>query len=335
MGVNGVSRPHVVWLSWFGHRRTESLCQEWGIPLEIIPDGRLRGVARRVLQIWRTFLRLFRAREAIVFVQNPSLGLTCVACAVRMVRRNFKLVVDAHNEAIRPFNRRGAWIKHLTAWLVRTADATVVTNEELSWDVLSLGGRPIVLPDPLPMLPRRRDQCDIQYRAVDNSVFVVATYAPDEPIDSILCAAAGLRDEATFVFSGNYLKLQRHLISQVPANVRFMGFLSEDEFVAQMSSAVCVLDLTLKTDCLVCGAYEALALGQPAVLSDSPAAHRLFGSVFELVDNTPRSIVQAIRRIFASRLDYQNRSREGAIAYRRTWNSYARAAEVRLFGSEA
>src|SRR5690606_17758823 len=40
-----------------------------------------------------------------------------------------------------------------------------------------------------------------------------------------------------------------------------------------------VLDLTLKPNCLVCGAYEALAAHRPMVLSDNPATVDLFGKV--------------------------------------------------------
>ena len=40
-----------------------------------------------------------------------------------------------------------------------------------------------------------------------------------------------------------------------------------------------MLDLTLKPNCLVCGAYEALALQKPMVLTGNPATRDLFERV--------------------------------------------------------
>ena len=107
------SPQRAVWLTWFPHRRTESICGEWGVPIETFSGGARRGVLRRVIQIWATFWRMAWAKEKIVFVQNPSLGLAIVACVVKPMKK-YRLVVDAHNEGVRPFNRQGWFIRHLT-----------------------------------------------------------------------------------------------------------------------------------------------------------------------------------------------------------------------------
>jgi hypothetical protein len=48
-------------------------------------------------------------------------------------------------------------------------------------------------------------------------------------------------------------------------------------------------------NCLVCGAYEALAVGTPLVLSANAAAIELFSEVARFADNSSASIARAIR----------------------------------------
>jgi hypothetical protein len=51
-----------------------------------------------------------------------------------------------------------------------------------------------------------------------------------------------------------------------------------------------VVDLTLKPDCWVCGAYDAVAVGRPTLLSHNPAGVELFGDRALFTDNTAGSI---------------------------------------------
>lgn len=312
------SLQRAVWLTWFPHRRTESICSEWGVPIETYSGGGRRGVTRRVAQIWATFWRLVRADEHIVFVQNPSLGLTVVACVVKRIRK-FRLVVDAHNEGVRPFNRRGWFIRLLTDWLLRTPEFTIVTNEALAEDVRSAGGCPIVLPDPLPNLGVPIDSVGANVAPSGPYVFVVATFALDEPINEIIEAARQLDSVTSFVFSGDYRKANQCILREKPRNVVFPGFLREEDFVRLMAEAVCVVDLTLKSDCLVCGAYEALSLGQPAILSYSEAARYLFSEGFEFVDNSANGITDAILRIVQDRGEYRRAVLRAAHRYKGIW----------------
>ena len=324
-------KPQAVWISWFWHRRTHSLCTKWRLPLEIVDDGGFAGWRRRVVQILRTAARLLSASEEVVFVQNPSLGLTVVACVIRRIKR-FRLVVDAHNEGINPFNRQGQWVRLLTRWLIRSADVTIVTNEELAGVVNTAGGRAVVLPDPLPDLSRESAATSQSDRSQKASVFVIATYSADEPITEILSAAERFKDQIQFVFSGNPGRWKETEKRHLPPNVTLAGFLEERDFVRHIEQAICVVDLSMKPDCLVCGAYEALALGRPAVLTDSPSARRLFPNGFEFVDNTASSIADAIKKIaenpeYAAEAVVETRER-----YSRLWSEYCKEAHVVIFG---
>jgi glycosyltransferase involved in cell wall biosynthesis len=237
----------------------------------------------------KTLGLLKRSRPKILFVQNPSLALTVLAVLSRPLFR-YSLVVDAHNEGIRPFDRPYAPIRWVTRRLLKAADVTIVTNEALAEDVHAAGGRPLVLPDRLPVAPEstRTSNSDTP------EVAVIATYRRDEPIAAIMAAAATMPD-IRFAFSGPSERY-RGAPDSVPPNVRLTGFLQDPDYWRLLAQATVVCDLTLKPDCLVCGAYEALALGKPMVLSDNPATRDIFETAAVLTGSSPDEIAKAMRR---------------------------------------
>ena len=185
----------MLWISWNFHRRTVGLCEAWGIPLKVLrrsPQAPLRWVklTLETVQLLRTH------RPEILFVQNPSLVLTVLAVLCRRVF-GYALVVDAHNEGVRPFDRPYAPVPWITRRLLKSADLTIVTNDALAEDVLAAGGCPVVLSDRLPEIPEMTASPGVD--APD--VAVIATYRPDEPIDAIMAAAATM-PHVRFAFSG-------------------------------------------------------------------------------------------------------------------------------------
>jgi hypothetical protein len=58
--------------------------------------------------------------------------------------------------------------------------------------------------------------------------------------------------------------------------------------------------VTLMPDCLVCGAYESLAVGAPMVLSDIPAARRLFDGAAIFAEPDGVGIARAITSLDGS-----------------------------------
>jgi glycosyltransferase involved in cell wall biosynthesis len=85
--------------------------------------------------------------------------------------------------------------------------------------------------------------------------------------------------------------------------VRFTGFLQEEEYWGLLRSADGIVDLTLMADCLVCGAYEALAAGKPMLLSDNLASRELFGNAALYTDNTAPAIRAGLAAMQAQRAE--------------------------------
>ena len=316
--LSSAPRGHVsaLWVSWNDHRRTTGLCAAWDVPVHIVRSNR-RGLGQWVGRSISTLGLLQRTRPQILFVQNPSLALTVLATLTRRVF-GYYLVVDAHNEGVRPYARPGRVVRWVTRRLLRSADATIVTNDALAKDVHDAGGRALVLPDSLPEpdLPGRPASKD-----EENLVVIISSFMSDEPVAAIVSAAAMLPD-LQFAFTGDARRLRRHDL-ELPPNVRLTGYLTERAFWKLLSRAAVVCDLTLKPDCLVCGAYEALALGKPMVLSDNPATREIFGPAAILTSGEADDIARAVRTAIEQRDRLEVHARRLRQEYGTPWHAHA------------
>jgi glycosyltransferase involved in cell wall biosynthesis len=291
-------RGGVLALSWFEHRRMRGLCTGLGLELVVLSSA-ARGARRYLLLSARTLGLLLRRRPAVLVVQNPSLVLAALSLAARWLF-GYRLVVDAHNEAVTPFVNRQRTLVAVSRWVLRRADLTLVTNAQLADIVRARGGTAFVLPDRIPAAPAAaartlRDRFN---------VVLIATFAPDEPVGAIFEAVSGL--DVDLYVTGNNRRLAPAFAAAVPGNVVFTGFLAEADYWGLLRSADAILDLTSMPDCLVCGAYEALAVGKPMVLSGNQASRELFGAAAVFTDNSPGDIRRALQQVRQGRAQLQS-----------------------------
>jgi glycosyltransferase involved in cell wall biosynthesis len=296
--------PAILAITWFSHRRTENICARFGWKYVVLETSS-RGLLRYLRLAPRTIMAVARSRPAILIVQNPSLVLAFLTVLIRPVFA-FKLVVDAHNEAVQPYLTTSKALRWLARQCLRRADITIVTNTALANEVVRAGGRPFVLPDPLPKPPDTH--VDGQRRA-KLEVVVISTFAPDEPLEEIFEAARQMTEVARFRVTGNLARLPDDLSDQAPPNVVFTGFLPEPAYWALLRGSDVVMDLTKMPDCLVCGAYEAIAVMKPVVLTDSEPARAWFGDAATYVRNDARHIARALNRLATnSTTDWESRA---------------------------
>ena len=284
-------------------------------------QARFTGPPRWIELALKTIRLLVTVRPTTLFVQNPSLALTTLVVTLRPLFRYF-LVVDAHNEGVRPFDRPYAFVRWLTRRMLRSANLTIVTNDALATDVRDAGGRSVTLPDRLPVIPEAEPSKPPGYQTPD--VAVVATFRKDEPIDAIIAAASKMPD-VHFAMSGP-ADHYRGEPDSVPANVELTGFLPEPDYWRLLALSTVVCDLTLKPDCLVCGAFEALAAGKPMVLSDNPATRDIFEPAAVLTGSKPVEIESAIRRALADHERLEAGARALQDSFRQRWQKEADAA---------
>lgn len=313
--------PHTLAVTWEQHRRTRELCSWLGMPLHEVTFNATR--LKRYAKLGKQTLRLLSERKPkVVYVQNPSLILATLVLAARPFLGRYKVVMDAHNEAVAPFTHAYWPITSLTRHALRAADVTIVTNAALADQVRRIGGNPHVLPDRLPtppFAPTAPLRLDGPLR-----VMVVATYAADEPIAEIIEAARLLGDQFQFSITGRETKLPAEQRARLPANVRQTGFLSEEAYWELMRDSHIVLDFTLKPNCLVCGAYESLAVLRPMVLTGNPATVDLFGKVaVTTTDHDAKAIAECLQRARAQLAELNDSVMNERPRFEQRWHEHA------------
>lgn len=278
-------------LTWMDQRRTQELCAGLNLELVVLKTS-WRGPLRYLVLGMRTVVLLARRRARVLVVQNPSLILATLAVLLRGFL-GYRLIVDAHNEAVEPYLNKQRWIRSLSRWVIRESDLTIVSNRHLAALVEGWGGRSFTLPDRVPTPPPGMGHT-LEGRF---NVVLIATHAADEPIAQVFEAVRGT--DVQLYVTGNPRRLSPQLASELPPNVRLTGFLPDAEYWALLRSADGIIDLTLMEDCLVSGAYEALAVGTPMLLSKNRASVELFGEAATFTDNTALDIRAALEALRA------------------------------------
>jgi hypothetical protein len=308
-----------VFLTWIEHRRTREICSRLRLELaEIITKQ--RGLPRYAKLGWQTIRFLARRRPKLLIVQSPSIVLATLAVMLRP-SLGYVLVFDAHNEAVEPHLHPSATIRSLSYWLLRKANAVIVTNEALARVVRSHGGMPIVLTDPIPEAPPT-EKAGLQGPI---SIVLISTFAGDEPFETVVAAARRLASDAHFYVTGNPARLTEQQRAEIPPNMTLTGFLAEQDYWNLLSSCDSIMDLTTMDNCLVCGAYEAIAVDKPLILSANAASVETFHGFGEFTDNTEAGIVDAVLRFKSRRTEIEGTFPRRKAEFERQWSGQAEA----------
>jgi glycosyltransferase involved in cell wall biosynthesis len=314
----GRHNSFVLAIAWERHRRMDEMCVALGLSLVVLESRR-----RRLVRYWelacRTLQELRRVRPRVLFVQNPSIMLAALAVILRPWF-GYRLVIDAHNEAVRPHIHDTGLVRYLSRQLLRAADLTIVTNAELAKIVIGAGGRPAILHDRVPNIELTSPP------PIENGVLrvaVICTFAPDEPLEEVFEAARLSVSGFRFFVTGRSERAPRELLKRKPSNVRLTGFLSEPDYWDLLRSVHAVVDLTAMPDCLVCGSYEAIAVGRPLVLTDTPAGCALFGKSACFTRNKAGEISAALRRLRDEYPSYVRGAVETRTSLGRSWDALA------------
>src|SRR5688572_3469496 len=179
------------WITWEHQRRNSGVSSGLGVPLFELAfkGGRLTRYMKSLLATGRV---LATKKPAVLFVQNPSIVLALTAVVWGRLRGR-PVIVDAHNAGLTPFEGRSALLTRAAAFVSRHASLTIVSNAALTPIVDAYGGRPFVLPDPIPELPAGVAP---DGAAGKLQVLFICTYASDEPYSAVVQAAGAFIDQA-------------------------------------------------------------------------------------------------------------------------------------------
>ncbi|MBK1885946.1 glycosyltransferase [Marinobacter sp. DY40_1A1] len=294
-----------IWISWENHRRSRELADAFNAEL-IIHTNKHRRWLRYPTLSFKTARLVLTRKPKLIFCQNPSIVLTTLLVILKKIT-GFKLVVDRHSN----FKLNTTESKHLkwkifhllSNFTIKNSDLTIVTNEFLKKLCESVGSQAVILQDKLPVMNYMKNR-NTQFNFDDkvHKIMVVATFDDDEPIDEIVEAGINLSSLYRIYITGNYLKK----LSEVDRDqlkkqgVILTGYIAESEYQSLMHCSDAIVVLTKEEFILNCGAYEALALKKPFVVSNTETLRQYFrkGCIYTEISSTSikDSIEEVIRR---------------------------------------
>jgi glycosyltransferase involved in cell wall biosynthesis len=310
-------------------RRSEMFARELGGQLHCIHYLKFRSPPyapfKYVLQTVQTLRVLFAARPRAVHVQNPPF-ICGVVVAIYCRLTGARFVVEYHTAA---FGRAWKWALPAHRFVARRAATNIVTDEHWAQLVRSWGGHALVMYDAFLDLPAGEPFVVSN----DFNVAFLSTFAPDEPLDSVLEAAAMLPD-VHFYVTGDLSKAPADALRSAPPNVTFTGFLDPNgTYLGLLRAVDAALVLTTRDHTLQLAGCEAVALGKPLVTSDFAYLRALFeyGAVF--VKPLPWSIRDGIVELMARREELASETCELRSKRREEWKSQLALLDELVFAS--
>jgi glycosyltransferase involved in cell wall biosynthesis len=316
-----------LWLTWETQRRNISLAGKFGCKYIEIDYNSYPRIIRYLLSLLATCHKVIVWRPRIIFAQCPSIVLCTLLAFVKKIF-SFIFIVDAHNSAIEFIDSPYLVLRQAAAFVMRSADIVLVSNSQLNEPVARCGGNPQPLPDPLPEIARHPLPANI-LELPKPLITLISTFASDEPIATFLEAAESYTDKAVFLITGRKKKAGDTLRFAGP-RILFTDFLSQEDYDALITHSALLVDLTTRENCLVCGAYEAIEAGIPAILSNSAALRETFRRGFLFADNTVSSYRTAIGRFLENPEQYARDIAEFRNEFLTRWEEYFRDVRATL-----
>lgn len=288
-----------IWITWENQRRNRTLSNALKAALFEF-DVRSNKFVRYLISVAETLTVFIKEKPDLIFVSNPSILLAFIAVNFGKIF-NVSVVVDAHNAGIFPFEGTNSWANKIAFYLMRNADITIVTNERLADYVFNKGGKSFVLPDPIPEFTKFDTLGSKKNLKGKYNIFYICTFAEDEPYLEVIKAARLLNNDTYVYISGKTNGKETEFKDILPNNVILTNYLLEKEYIEMLYSIDTILVLTTLKDCLLCGAYEAVAVEKPLIVSNTETLRRYFSKGTLYTDNTHRDIALKINESLKNR----------------------------------
>jgi len=252
-------------------------------------------LVRYPLGIWKTFRLLSQQRPDALIVQNPSFVLALFAIFGKRIF-GFTVGVDTHNSGFGLY-RNSRLLHRVLRFIQREADFTIAHNEPLRRQVARRGGKVIAVPDPLPEIP----ELGKLRLSGGEKVLYICSFKEDEPYREVLKAARRLPPDVQIFFTGNFTG--RIDPGSVPDTVSLLGWVSWETYNRLLYSVDVIMDLTFRENCLLCGAYEAVAAACPLITSDTRALREYFSRGVIYTGHHPAEIATSVHTALANRAE--------------------------------
>lgn len=315
-----------LFIGWVPHdRRSELLAVKLEAELHMLNRLRHRSPWHAPLKYpWMaldTWRLLNKSRPEVVFVQNPPPLLALVVWLFSL-SHPLALVIDYHTAA---FGRAWSWMLPVQKFLARQAKLNIVTHDHWRTLIDSWEGEAIVLDDVPTQFPDGNPY-PVNGQA---SVVVISSFAPDEPLETVVTAAANV-PQVRFYITGDSKRASNNLLTITPANVTYTGFLPDKDYLGLLRSVDAVMVLTTRDFTNQRGACEAVWLGQPLIISDWPILRDLFHMGTVHVSNTVEGIEAGVLEALEKNAVLSKEMLQLQDARREAWQALSHKLEIML-----
>jgi len=293
----------IVWSPFSG--RSEELARKLNSRIFLIHYFKFKvpiySFPKYILQFFSTLKILVKERPKIIFVETPPIFAVLTVYLYAHVFAS-KYFIDAHSGLF--VSWKWKWLNPLQKILSRKALVTIVTNKNMAKTVEGWGAKAYVIPVTLPTFDNV-NKIDSLLAKKKKSIVVINTFADDEPIEDVIKASFQIKNIEIYI-TGDISKAPKSLINNKSNNVIFTGFLPKDKYLETIEKAWAVMVLTTRQNTMQMGAYEAVTLEKPIIISNSELLINTFNKGCVYVENNSDGIVKGITEMFENYIKYSN-----------------------------
>ncbi|TBO43329.1 glycosyltransferase [Pedobacter kyonggii] len=268
--------------SYFGYNLEfikTSIKDKWLKPFDYIAKG------------MQTSYSLLKNKPEILWIQLPPTPLLRIALAYKKINKKTVLIVDCHNGTF-----WGKWKKYLKKDNLNKCDVIIAHNSVIRDIAIELG----VDRDKLMVLEtkpaERKSTKEILPRVAGRpQVLMPCSFNIDEPVQVVFDAARQIPNIDILISGPNERGVSLFDYSKKPDNVKFLGYLSSEDYEITFRQSDVVMGLTTEDHIQLSVANEATGFEMPMVISDTKLLRDLFnkGAVYVETLN-PKSIASGI-----------------------------------------
>lgn len=268
----------------------------------------------------KTLYLLLRDRPRSVICMSPPVFALIPVWLYSTIMPGRGYLIDYHTAAftMRIYQR----LYFLQRFFARRARVNLLTNQHLAGIVSGWGGRTLLVSD-----------VRVRFARIERppmlgpgfNVTFVSRYSPTEPLQTVYDAARTLDAEGVHILvTGDLRDAPAEAIAGCPSNVTLTGFLPEEQYAGLLRDSDAVLCLCTNDNTMQRGAYEAMSVETPLVLSDWRLLRETFSSGTAYVDNSADGISAGIRAVRANLPAYQQGIRELKARRSAAWETTVR-----------
>ncbi|WP_077623339.1 glycosyltransferase [Sediminibacillus massiliensis] len=279
-----------------------------------------------LIKLSKTIQILFRHKPHTVWVQIPPSVILFAVYIYKLFYPNTVVVSDCHNGQF-----RDPWLNFPFAKKIinKCSNLIIVHNEDIYQQVLSMKildeSKIFILEDNLPDPDLNNERVILD---TDREIVLFpASFKDDEPVQELLNAAKQIPD-TDILITGNISgeKLRKHSLTEndIPSNVKFTGWVSNEEYKDLVVKADLMLGLTLYDYIQLSVAVEGVGYEKAMVLSNTNTLRKLFSKGTIFVDNNANDIAKGIKEGLANKKELEEQMKLFKKEKKDNWKEKAR-----------